>query len=169
MGCRVPLRQSTALSTGICGQSLLRTGFLGIGLRFEAPKSGSNRGPLPLIGVRPPAGARWCAMMSRLPLLSFFVPVARIPVRGDGGILRGGPGGAGRLAGIAQNAGRLASDPCHAVWQSWQGRLRRPQAFLRHLAAFCLDGGAVILLRIERRDLRVVLLPALDRKSTRLN
>src|SRR6185437_15084607 len=35
--------------------------------------------------------------------------------------------------------------------------LRHAQAFLRHLAALVLDGGAVVLLRIERRDLGIVL------------
>src|SRR5579864_5787765 len=39
--------------------------------------------------------------------------------------------------------------------------LRGTQAVLRRLAAFVLDGGAVVLLRIERRDFGIVLLLAL--------
>src|SRR5690349_9045959 len=73
-------------------------------------------------------------------------------------------GGAGRMAGIAKNAGPLGSNHCHSAWQclaEWQPSrplLRRAQAFLRHLAVLGLDGGAVVLLRIERLDLGVVLL-----------
>src|SRR5690242_19557670 len=62
---------------------------------------------------------------------------------------------------------RLQRTPATMRGSRWQCRtggspaLRRAQAFLRHLAAFVLDGGAVVLLRIERCDLRVVLLRAL--------
>src|SRR5689334_4599903 len=61
---------------------------------------------------------------------------------------------------------RLQRIPATMRGSRWQCRiggratLRGAQAFLRHLAAFVLDGGAVVLLRIERLDLRVVLLLA---------
>ena len=91
----------------------------------------------------------------------------------------GPPGGAGRVAGPAQNAGLAASDRCHGAWQSVAARLQRAppeevfvderpiEIVLDEYESYCdsdgqrggvtnLSNGKTVVVRITDRRTRLV-------------
>ena len=173
MGCRGPPCQSIDFVHRSLWTSASANRPLGHWPSNRGAKiSAANRGPLPILGVWSAAGAVWRA--SRCPPCPFrapgraFAPLARASARARIEIFsRRGRGVRAEWQKRRKTLARLQRTTATMRGSRWQCRiggsagLRRAQAFLRHLAAFVLDGGAVVLLRIERRDLGIVLLLAL--------
>src|SRR5579883_2151822 len=93
------------------------------------PKAGLNRKPLPLIGVGASSGPVWerdDTPVSAQPPSADPHPPIRLPPRTRArGVAAGEQGGAGRVAGQADNVGLAATDRCHVAWQSLAASLER--------------------------------------------